>query len=334
MDFLHNGALVVFCKEPIPAKPEFSVCIRRGVPAVVKGTAGGTEALCTEEKNFLVSPGWILDHPSLSTLAYRINLLLSTAERPVAMARIPYWEGEGGDSVESRALRGGILMLFSSRTQERGNILRLMYVDAETLTQAEVASKSRRAKPDSRDAGCVIEPTLVAELNNREHNVDNFEGLALVALPDLNIRVYILSDDKLKTNFEPEQRTLVLSFVLDLRDLSTILPPPRCIGYSEAAVDSYLHLNPVDHKPCPLTREGEGMVSGIIVGMVVVVIAEILGVAVWKLLVIRRKRMEENGDIGWAKLVQPYYNFTWLQRNPAENPFSSGIKPASLPHDL
>ena len=35
----------------------------------------------------------------------------------------------------------------------------------------------------------------MSELSKREHNVDNFEGLAIVALPNFNVRVYLMSDD-------------------------------------------------------------------------------------------------------------------------------------------
>ena len=160
MDFMHNGALVLFCEEPIPSKPDFTAC--------VDTSSKNGSAVCASQRKMLVSPGWIMDQPSFNTFAYRINLLLSTAERPVAISRIPFWEGHGGDMAESRALRGGMLMLLRSWTLAKGNVLRLVYVDAATLTQAEVASKAARAKADTGDGGCVIEASLVAGERQRE----------------------------------------------------------------------------------------------------------------------------------------------------------------------
>ena len=73
--------------------------------------------------------------------------------------------------------------------------------------------------------------SLVAELNQTSHIVDNFEGLAVVGLPRNRLRLYIVSDD----NFSPSQKTLLHSFVLDLDDLSQ-LPPPRCTYFDDDTI--------------------------------------------------------------------------------------------------
>ena len=67
MDFLHSGALLVFCEDPLPSEP---------------ARAGG-------EKLF---PGWLLPSPSEAETAFPVRLASNfphLPEKPVAVARIP-----------------------------------------------------------------------------------------------------------------------------------------------------------------------------------------------------------------------------------------------------
>jgi hypothetical protein len=67
MDFLHSGALLIFCEDPLPSEA---------------ARAGG-------EKFF---PGWLLPSPSAAETAFPVRLASNfphVPEKPVAVARIP-----------------------------------------------------------------------------------------------------------------------------------------------------------------------------------------------------------------------------------------------------
>ena len=115
MDFLHDGALLVWCEEPLSTAPTVN--------------------------KMLVSPGWLLPHPSTSSTAYCMQLLLSTDERPVAMARIPMSRG-ATESTAVTQLRGGVLLLLRSYNPQIGNVLRIVFVDATTLAVAAATGAS------------------------------------------------------------------------------------------------------------------------------------------------------------------------------------------------
>lgn len=116
MDFLHSGALLVLCEEPLPTARTID--------------------------NMLVSPGWLLPHPSTSRTAYRMHLLLSTDERPVAMARIPV-RHPTAELTPVESLRGGLVVLLRSYASRTGNVLRIVFVHPSTLEEAEAAGVSR-----------------------------------------------------------------------------------------------------------------------------------------------------------------------------------------------
>ncbi len=45
--------------------------------------------------------------------------------------------------------------------------------------------------------------------------MDNFEGLAIVALPNFNVRVYLMSDD----NFDAKTQVIIISYHIILYDI-------------------------------------------------------------------------------------------------------------------
>jgi len=265
MDFLDSGALLVFCEEPLADWPRID--------------------------GMLVAPGWLLPRPSTSSIAYRVHLHLSSAERPVAIARIPRWHGDSASLVS-----GGLLVLERSWNSNTGNVLRILYIDAATLsssasaaaataaeprdhTAAATNSSSRRRQPSPRQRrseGCVMRGSLVAELNRTSHIVDNFEGMAVVAIPLNRLRVYIVSDD----NFSPSQKTLLHSFVLDINDLLQ-LPPPRCIYFVDDTIGSD------DGEP---RRQGPAL--WVVVIFVVLLGAIACGLACFSFYLIRAKRRQ------------------------------------------
>ena len=296
MDFLASGALLVFCEEPLPARPQID--------------------------GMLVAPGWLLPQPSSSGNAHRVYLELFSEERPVAIARIPRWHEDSGDSVGEEE-SGGMLVLERSWNQERGNVLRLLYVDAAALSSAvaaagaqevekplavvETKSKSKsvrksdrlsayyvtddsdqRLRRGRRAEGCVIRGSQVAELNRTSHNVDNFEGLAIVALPNDRLRVYIIADD----NFNPSQRTLLHSFILNVVDL-TKLPRPQCNYFEDV-------LSGDDDAP---SRQGPArwlVVVGLI--LLLAVLCALVGCAVCVVRAKRRQRYLETQTLPTEEL--------------------------------
>jgi len=125
MDFLHSGALLVFCEDPLPSE----------------GAGGGGEQFF---------PGWLLPSPADTDTALPVRLASSfpqRPERPVAVARIPRLEGGRGwgQGVGERVL-GGILVLQRSYTRRAGNVLRVLFLDANTLASAAAAGARARAR--------------------------------------------------------------------------------------------------------------------------------------------------------------------------------------------
>jgi len=273
MDFLHDGALLVWCEEPLSTAPTVN--------------------------KMLVSPGWLLPHPSTSSTAYCMQLLLSTDERPVAMARIPMSRG-ATESTAVTQLRGGVLLLLRSYNPQIGNVLRIVFVDATTLAGAAAAGEralkrgknlqdSRQGTHQQEQGGCVVQPSLVAELNRSSHNVDNFEGLALVALAGSLLRVYIVSDD----NFRAEQRTLLHSFELDLADLVQ-LPPSLCVPFFH------------DFPSCGgevAKRQGPAnWVSAVAYCLLAMIICALVGVVTYKVRAQRRNRYSSTQSLPTEEL--------------------------------
>ena len=115
MDFTHDGSLIVLCEEPVAAAERVNT--------------------------MLVSTGWILPRPSTDSAAVRIHFRLSTDERPVAMARIPRWSGPDAGAADERVL-GGMLVLERSWSAAVGNVLRLLFIDADTIASAAQAGLS------------------------------------------------------------------------------------------------------------------------------------------------------------------------------------------------
>ena len=93
--------------------------------------------------------------------------------------------------------KGGYLMLMRHFSPLSGVSIRLIYLP-----------------PGAVAAEAVIEPVTLAEFGPR-FTIDNMEGIAAVGIAD-GVRIYLISDD----NFNPFQRTLLLSFRLDDGDLA------------------------------------------------------------------------------------------------------------------
>ncbi|EKX50198.1 hypothetical protein GUITHDRAFT_135375 [Guillardia theta CCMP2712] len=120
---------------------------------------------------------------------------------------------------------GRLLLLCEDPVQDiflhAGNILRIRHLSPEVLLLAQ-----------QNPSECVMVGSLLAELNNSQHNVDNFEGLAV--LPGAGnpgqIEFAIVSDD----NYNPYQRTLLFSFLLDV----SRLPPASCTRVNTLSSDT------------------------------------------------------------------------------------------------
>mmetsp|Transcript_8253 Transcript_8253/g.19226 ORF Transcript_8253/g.19226 Transcript_8253/m.19226 type:complete len:487 (-) Transcript_8253:121-1581(-) len=142
--------------------------------------------------------GWvysgILDSDSeeqLSPFRYLVRDGLS----PVAAAKVP---GTQDILVLERTYKAGV-----------GNTLRIRYISRATIREAEASD-------------CIVDGSLVGELNPEVHYTDNFEGMDIVAGAAGGMEVVIVSDD----NFNhAQQRTLIYSFSLD----STMLLPSSCM---------------------------------------------------------------------------------------------------------
>mmetsp|Transcript_26026 Transcript_26026/g.62718 ORF Transcript_26026/g.62718 Transcript_26026/m.62718 type:complete len:313 (+) Transcript_26026:707-1645(+) len=88
-------------------------------------------------------------------------------------------------------------------------VARIRYISRATIREAEASD-------------CIVDGSLVGELNPEVHYTDNFEGMDIVAGAAGGMEVVIVSDD----NFNhAQQRTLIYSFSLD----STMLLPSSCM---------------------------------------------------------------------------------------------------------
>jgi len=149
-------------------------------------------------------PGWIYSFDGNFSLVY---YQVEDGLRPVAMARLPGKED--------------LLVLERFWSAATGNILRIRHLSPEVLLLAQ-----------QNPSECVMVGSLLAELNNSQHNVDNFEGLAV--LPGAGnpgqIEFAIVSDD----NYNPYQRTLLFSFLLDV----SRLPPASCTRVNTLSSDT------------------------------------------------------------------------------------------------
>ena len=142
MELLHSGALLVLCEEPLPIVP------------------------ADEGPNAVHSaPGWLLPDPSASN-TYRVDLLLATDERPVAMARIPRWHGEGRGTSNAR-VEDGLLVLMRSWSRERGNVLRLLFIDDPVLSAVDLSGVVHQDSRSDRNQVCALDGAVVAGADER-----------------------------------------------------------------------------------------------------------------------------------------------------------------------
>mmetsp|Transcript_1371 Transcript_1371/g.2968 ORF Transcript_1371/g.2968 Transcript_1371/m.2968 type:complete len:483 (+) Transcript_1371:72-1520(+) len=158
--------------------------------------------------------GWVVAADGSSQ---ELRYLIRDGLAPVALARIPASDD--------------LLILERKWTQEDGNTIRIRHLTERALLLSLVG-------------GCVVDAGLVAELNSALHNVDNFEGLAVVPgfprsrrpiFPSRRsegedqlvkesdserLELLIVSDN----NFATNQRTLLMSFHVN----RTLLPGSTC----------------------------------------------------------------------------------------------------------
>ena len=146
------------------------------------------------------SPAFLFDLTATPPSALRFDYRLNGGLLPTDLARLP-----------PNAHRGGLLIIERDYTPLVGNHIRMRHITPSALETAATT-------------GGLLEADLLAELLPNLHNVDNFEGLAIVPnrlTPDTAATAFMVSDD----NANPSQRTLLYEFrvPLDLSD-STIAP--------------------------------------------------------------------------------------------------------------
>ena len=111
----------------------------------------------------------------------RFKYPVASGLQPVDIARLP-------------GTQGGVLVLERNYLPNYGNTVRLRHLPSSSFTAS---------------APNLLEPRLLLELRAAEHNVDNFEGLAVLAGEgEETVRVLMVSDD----NFSRDQRTILYEF--------------------------------------------------------------------------------------------------------------------------